>query len=92
MRSYSTTKAYYRYVIPVGKAYQQNAIPMTIPEVESAECVFIQQKKDEILISLSKYFKKEIEKRDVQDSLSKIRQDLTDKCPSYVASSKGGCC
>lgn len=91
MRSYSTTKAYYRYVIPVGKAYQQNAVPIPcVTEPESAECVFIQQKKDELLTSLTKYFAKEIEKSEVEAQLTNIRNDLIVNCPSYV--SRPGCC
>lgn len=91
MRSYSTTKAYYRYVIPISKAYQQTAVPIPcVQETESSECVFIQQKKDELLISLTKYFAKEIEKDQVEAQLSNIKRDLVDNCPSYV--SRTGCC
>ena len=91
MRSYSTTKAYYRYVIPISKAYQQTAIPVPcVQESESPECTFIQQKKDELLISLTKYFGKEIERAEVESQLTNIRRDLIDNCPSYV--SRTGCC
>ena len=91
MRSYSATKAYYRYVIPNSKAYQTNSVPTPCSqEPESAECRFIQQKKDELLISLTKYFAKEIEKKDVESQLTNIRRDLIDNCPSYSA--RPGCC
>lgn len=57
---------------------------------ESAECKFIQQKKDELLISLTQYFAKEIEKTSLEGKLSTIRRELVDMCPAYV--SKVGCC
>jgi hypothetical protein len=91
MRGYSNTKGYYRYVIPSSKNYQINAIPSPcLQEPESAECRFIQQKKDELLVSLTKYFAKEIEKSEVEAELTNIKRDLVNKCPSYVP--RPGCC
>lgn len=57
---------------------------------ESLECRLIQEKKDELLISLSQYFAKEIEKDTLSSRLTSIKKDLSDKCPTYVP--KVGCC
>lgn len=70
------------------RAYQTSTI--YISEPESDECKFIQQKKDELLLSLTKYFSKEIEKNELATSLHTIKSDLASKCPSYVP--RVGCC
>ncbi len=82
----------------VGRAYNQTTLPMRvyqtrtilISEPESAECKLIQQKKDELLVSLTKYFAKETNKAQLTQSLTSIKIDLAEKCPSYVA--RVGCC
>jgi hypothetical protein len=88
IRGYGARRAYNQATLQT-RAYQTN-IPSGIQEPESAECKFIQEKKDELLISLTKYFAKEIEKPALSESLSTIRRQLISNCPSYT--SKVGCC
>lgn len=77
-----------------GKSYQVNTLQARVYQIhiptDSAECTFIQEKKDELLISLTKYFSKEIEKSVVETQLSTIRRELIANCPSYSA--RPGCC
>ena len=87
IRGYTTGRTFNQNTLPV-RAYQTSTI--LLPELESAECKFIQQKKDELLVSLTKYFGKEIEKNDLVLSLNTIKTDLANKCPAYVP--RVGCC
>ena len=70
------------------RGYQINTICNI--QINSKECQLIQAKKDELLVSLTKYFSREIEKQELSSSLTRIKRDLTENCPSYV--SKSGCC
>jgi hypothetical protein len=91
MRTGMVGRVYYRNTTPI-RTYQIStaASILTPSNVEDAQCKLIQSKKDELLISLTKYFSKEIEKAQLSTNLTKIKQDLAKNCPSYVA--RVGCC
>lgn len=78
---------YYQSTVPA-RTYQTSTVQFV--NTESAECKFIQEKKDELLISLTKYFAKEMEKPELTSSLNSIKNDLVKNCPSYI--SRPGCC
>lgn len=80
-------RGYYQNTSAI-RMYQTRSMPSG--ETESAECRFIQEKKDELLISMAKYFATEIDKTQVTSALTNIRQQLVDRCPAYVP--KVGCC
>ena len=76
------------------KTYNQSSVPsriyFTATIGTSADCRLIQQKKDELLVSLAQYFAKEIEKEAFANKLTTIKSDLLEKCPTYVP--RVGCC
>ena len=84
-----STKTYNKYS-GINRGYNQLTITGVIDYVDSEECKFIQAKKDELLISLTKYFEKEIEKNALESRLTTIKKDLVTTCPSYT--SRIGCC
>lgn len=78
----------------IRRSYNQSTPPtrefLTSTIVQSNECKVIQQKKDELLISLKKYFANEIQKNELIISLRNIKSNIAAVCPSYVAKSE--CC
>ena len=86
-RGYSVGRTYNQKTL-TARAYQTSTF--LIPEPESAECRVIQQKKEDLLISLTKYFAKEIQKNELTSNLNTIKSELMTKCPSYTK--KVGCC
>lgn len=82
----------------VGRTYNQNTLvtrayqtsTILTAEPENAECRFIQQKKDELLVSLTKYFAKEMPKNELTSNLNTIKSELMTNCPSYTK--RVGCC
>ena len=88
-RGYSTATVSRGFQITLpGRIYQTSTI--SIEEIESDECKLIQQKKDELLISLTKYFAKQIEKESLTKTLGDIKKSLMENCPTYT--SRVGCC
>lgn len=85
----ASSKTYNQYS-GVNRGYNQLTVTGVIEYVDSEECRFIQAKKDELLISLTKYFAKEIEKNVLETTLTTIKQDVVATCPSYT--SRIGCC
>jgi hypothetical protein len=56
----------------------------------SKDCEFIQSQKDELLVVMTKYFAKQIDKETLSNSLNTIKTDVGKKCPTYVP--KADCC
>jgi hypothetical protein len=84
-------RVYYRNTTPIRTYQISTAAAILVPtNTEDAQCKLIQSKKDELLVSLTKYFAKETEKTDLEASLTNIKKDLVEKCPAYV--SRVGCC
>ena len=86
MMRYGALRSYSRNTLPT-RAYQTATI---LVPYETAECKFIQDKKDELLVSMKLYFEKELEKVVLESRLTNIKRELSEKCPTYV--SKPGCC
>jgi len=91
MRTGMVGRVYYRNTTPI-RTYQLStaASILTPSNVEDAQCKLIQSKKDELIISLTKYFGKEIDKETLSSNLINIKADLAKNCPAYVA--RVGCC
>lgn len=88
-RGYSTATVARGFQITLpGRIYQTSTI--SIEQIESDECKLIQEKKNELIVSLTKYFTKEIEKDELSSSLKSIKQSLIENCPAYT--SRVGCC
>lgn len=70
----------------------QNSFVGYLPREDSPACRIIQDQKDKLLTSLAEYFAKEIDKIELESSLTNIKKTLVKDCPAYVQLPNSTCC